>query len=90
MSEWLRLARDPSVVRRALKMAGIVGPILIAINHGDALLRGDVDGMRLFRIFLTVFVPYTVSTISSVLALRSRVSAEPAPADGASSRSPRP
>jgi len=73
MSEWLRLARDPSVVRRALKMAAVVGPILIAINHGDALLRGDVDGMRAFRIFLTVFVPYAVSTVSSVAALRSRV-----------------
>ena len=72
MSEWLRLARDPAVMRRALKMAGIVGPILIAINHGDALLRGDVDGMRAFRIFLTVFVPYAVSTVSSVAALRSR------------------
>jgi len=71
MSEWLRLARDPSVVRRALKMAAVVGPILITINHGDALLRGDVDAMRAFRIFLTVFVPYAVSTISSVAALRS-------------------
>jgi hypothetical protein len=71
MSEWLRLARDPAVVRRALRTMAIVGAILIAINHGDALLRGDVDGMRMFRIFLTLFVPYAVSTTSSVAALRS-------------------
>ena len=71
MSEWLRLARDPAVVRRALRTMAIVGAILIAINHGDALLRGDVDGMRVFRIFLTLFVPYAVSTTSSVAALRS-------------------
>jgi hypothetical protein len=71
MSEWLRLARDPAVVRRALRTMAIVGAILTAINHGDALLRGDVDGMRVFRIFLTLFVPYAVSTTSSVAALRS-------------------
>lgn len=75
MSEWLRLARDPAVVRRALRTMAIVGAILTAINHGDALLRGDVDGMRLFRIFLTLFVPYAVSTTSSVAALRSMRSA---------------
>jgi hypothetical protein len=75
MSEWLRLARDPAVVRRALRTMAIVGAILTAINHGDALVRGDVDGMRVFRIFLTLFVPYAVSTTSSVAALRSMRSA---------------
>lgn len=71
MSEWLRLARDPAVVRRALRTMAIVGAVLIAINHGDALLHGDVDGVRVFRMFLTLFVPYAVSTTSSVAALRS-------------------
>jgi hypothetical protein len=71
MSDWLRLALDGAVVRRALRTAVWVGSILIAINHGDALLRGDVDGARLFRICLTVLVPYGVSTTSSVAALRS-------------------
>ena len=71
MSEWLRLARDPAVVRRALRTMAVVGAILIAINHGDALLRGDVDGVRVFKIFLTLFVPYAVSTTSSIAALRS-------------------
>ena len=71
MGEWLRLARDRAVVRRALRTAAIVGTILTAINHGSALLAGDVDGVRLFRILLTVFVPYAVSTSSSVAALRS-------------------
>ena len=71
MSEWLRLALDRAVVRRALRTAAIVGAILIAINHGSALLQGDVDGMRVFRICLTILVPYAVSTSSSVAALRS-------------------
>ena len=71
MSEWLRLARDRAVVRRALRTALFVGSILIAINHGDALVRADVDAGRLFRICLTVLGPYAVSTSSSVAALRS-------------------
>jgi hypothetical protein len=76
MSEWLRLALDRTVVRRALRTAAIVGAILTAINHGEALWRGDVDAMRVFRICLTVLVPYAVSTTSSVAALRSL---DPAP-----------
>ena len=42
MKEWLRLALRPSVARRALGYAVVVGTILISINHGDAILRGDV------------------------------------------------
>jgi hypothetical protein len=48
----------------------VVGPILIAINHGDALARGDVDWERAGRIALTLIVPYAVSTTSSVAARR--------------------
>jgi hypothetical protein len=71
MQVWLRTASDPVVVRRALKYAIVVGAVLIAINHGDALLRGQLDAVRLFRIGLTVVVPYCVSTASSVAAMRS-------------------
>lgn len=66
------LASRPAVVRRALKYAVIVGAVLIAINHGDALLRGDVSPGRLARMLLTCLVPYCVSTLSSVEAMRSR------------------
>jgi hypothetical protein len=68
---FLDLASSPRVVRRALLYALIVGAILIAINHGDALLAGDVSTERLWKMGLTVLVPYTVSTLSSVGALRS-------------------
>ncbi len=66
----LELALSPPVVRRALKIAAVVGTILILINHGDALLRGDLSPWRLFKMGLTVIVPYMVSTISSVEAMR--------------------
>lgn len=70
MSDFVSLALAPQVVRRALKYAVIVGAVLTAINHGDALLAGDVSRGRLLRIGLTLLVPYIVSTLSSVEALR--------------------
>ena len=65
------LALSRPVVRRALVYAVVVGAILIAINHGDALLSGNVSAERWWKMGLTVLVPYTVSTLSSVGALRS-------------------
>jgi hypothetical protein len=79
--EWFRLARSPSVVWRALKYAAAVGTVLIAINHGDALLRGDISTSRLARMLLTVCVPYVVSTASSVGAMQDRVDRKHAPDD---------
>ena len=72
MKDWLVLATRRSVVRRALKYALIVGAVLITINHSDALLKGDISATRAFRMALTVLVPYVVSTLSSVGALRER------------------
>jgi hypothetical protein len=70
VSDWVRLAVSAPVVKRALKYAVIVGAILIAINHWDALLEGDVSAGRLAKMALTVCVPYLVSTLSSVGAMR--------------------
>jgi len=57
-------------MRRALLFAVTVGPVLVAINHADAIVVGEVSGPRWLKMGLTVLVPYAVSTISSVLALR--------------------
>ena len=65
-ARWLGVARERAIVVRACKFAVVVGAVLIGINHGDALLAGDVDSVRLFKMGLTVLVPYTVSTLSSV------------------------
>jgi hypothetical protein len=71
----LAIAAEAKVVRRALAYAVVVGAILISINHGDALLRlltdGErISGARLWRMGLTILVPYIVSTFSSVAAIR--------------------
>ena len=78
MKEWLRLVSSPSVVKRALGYAIVVGIVLITINHGDAILKGDLSRVRVLKMALTVLVPYVVSTLSSVSALRDKaISAQP-------------
>ena len=72
MREWLGLATSGSVVRRALAYAVVVGAVLVGINHGDVILRGEVEAGRYLKMALTVLVPYAVSTLSSVQALRTR------------------
>ncbi len=67
---WLRLATTRPVVRRAMLYAVTVGPVLIAINHADALYHGDINTTRLLKMAMTILVPYCVSTMSSVGATR--------------------
>ncbi len=69
--EWLNMSISRNVVRRSTWTAIVVGSLLIAINHGDAILHGQVTEARLFQMILTVFVPYVVATISSVSTMRS-------------------
>ena len=70
MKEWLRAAFEPQVVQRGILYSVIVGPILIAINQGDAIAAGAVDRAEVIKMGLTLLVPYLVSTFSSVGAMR--------------------
>ena len=79
-SVW-QLATSGSVVRRSCGFAAGVGSVLIAINHGDAILAGDVGSKRWLQIGLTTLVPYCVSTASSVMAAR-QARAQGASSDG--------
>ena len=58
------------MVLLALKTAAFVGLVLIAINHGDALVAGEVTPERLAKMLLTLLVPYCVSTYASVRAIQ--------------------
>lgn len=66
------LATRASVMRRAAKIALVVGVVLATINHGDRIMGGTLDGATLVKILMTFCVPYCVSTYSSVLAIRER------------------
>jgi len=67
---FMAVAVQRNIVRRALAYALVVGAILIAINHGDALLAGEISMGRVLKMALTALVPYCVSTASSVSAIR--------------------
>jgi len=69
---FLSLATQPSVVKRAVKIAFIVGIVLAAINHGDKVMAGALTTSIVVKILLTFLVPYSVSTYSSVLAIREK------------------
>ena len=70
ISEWLRIAARPSVIRRSLRYGVLVGCILIGINYGDAIFHGEVITAGLLKMGLMAFVPYVVSTVSSVAAIQ--------------------
>ena len=67
---FLALALHGQVVTTAIKVALLVGTILALINHGAAILAGELSGTRLGQIALTYLVPYCVSTYSAVRALQ--------------------
>ena len=73
ISEWLRIAARPSVIRRSLRYGVLVGCILIGINYGDTILHGEVTTAGLLKMGLMAFVPYVVSTVSSVAAIQDNV-----------------
>ncbi|MGH7859250.1 MAG: nitrate/nitrite transporter NrtS [Candidatus Binatia bacterium] len=59
----------PQTVRRALGVASIVAPVLVAINHAEAIAALDFTPRLLLKIGLTFLVPYAVSSYSSARAL---------------------
>jgi hypothetical protein len=70
MRDWFRTAWLPSVRRRALRVALLVGTLLVLINHVDRILAADLDGVWALKVVLTYTVPYAVSTYASVGAIR--------------------
>ena len=55
---------------RAFKMALIVGVVLAIINHRDHIFLGTMTVTNWIKILVTFCVPFCVSTISSVLAIK--------------------
>lgn len=81
LREWCALVGRRTVVLRGLKFAVVVGAILIAINHGDTLLRGELDSVSYAKMAMTVVVPYVVSVFSSVGAIIEQGGYRPRDAD---------
>tara|TARA_Y100001934_G_C12145483_1_gene674681 strand:+ start:291 stop:512 length:222 start_codon:yes stop_codon:yes gene_type:complete len=69
MKNFFILAVRKDVIKRALKIALVVGFILAAINHGDRILLDQMKSIDWIKVVVTFFVPYSVATISAVLTL---------------------
>ena len=76
------------VVLRGLKIAALVGTLLILINHADALIRGEVDLVRVIKMALTYVVPYCVSVYASVSTLQHLVAGDTVRGDGGDGSGP--
>jgi len=70
IGNWLRLAADRSVVRRATVTALLVGTLLSLITRGEMILSADFSMGLSWQLGLLFVVPYSVSTWSSVAAAR--------------------
>lgn len=66
---FLKLASQTDSLKRALRVAVLVGIILNIINN-PALFNFSLEGVNIYRVLLTFFVPFCVSLYSSVLANR--------------------
>ena len=56
---------------RAIKVALVVAPILIIINHHDAIMELKFTHLFFMKCALTFLVPYSVSAFSSARAYSS-------------------
>jgi hypothetical protein len=70
LSQFLALWFQRATVRRAVTVAMIVAPVLTVINQYDAITSGSFGAKFFFKMGLTFLVPYSVSSYSSVMALR--------------------
>lgn len=68
---FLKLASQTDSLKRALRVAVLVGIILNLINN-PALFNLSLEGVNIYRVLLTFFVPFCVSLYSSVLANREK------------------
>ncbi len=68
-AEALRLTFSPSLVRRSLAVALLIGTVLNLINQGDAYWGGS--GLVWWKLILTYFVPFAVASYGSYSAFRS-------------------
>ena len=52
---------DPQAASIALRVALVVGSVLFLINHGAALLQGEMNCARWISACLTYLVPFSVN-----------------------------
>lgn len=69
---------DPEFIATGLKTAVFVGSLLFIINHGLALLRGEMSRERWFSAIATYAMPYLVNVYGQY-SYRRKLSTQPKP-----------
>ncbi len=64
---YLKLATERSIVRRAIRVSILVGLILNLINSPEIFFSFSFKDVSVITVILTFFVPFGVSTYSSIL-----------------------
>ena len=62
---FVEAALQKQIVIRSLKVAAVVGTILVGINYGDRFFPIDLDSNDWVKIMMTYCVPYCVATYSA-------------------------
>ena len=65
MQRFVRAFVSRPVVVQALKVASVVGPILLLVNHGEQVWASPFSLETLRKLALNMTVPYLVSSYSS-------------------------
>ena len=66
IKKWIKTAMRRDIVMTSIRVAVVVGTILVAINCGDRICTLSLTTKDVLKIFPTYMVPYLVSTYSSV------------------------
>lgn len=61
LRDYGRCLLNPEMMPTAVKVALLVGSLLLMINHGAALLSGNMSGDRWLSAGLSYLVPYGVN-----------------------------
>ena len=59
--EYLQCLTNPTMTPTALRVALVVGSLLLLINHGSAIMGHRMSGERWLAAILTYLVPYAVN-----------------------------
>ena len=61
MKKFVFALSDPKLAPMALRVSLVVGSVLFTINHGAALVKGEMTRTRWLSGLVTYLVPYSVS-----------------------------
>lgn len=62
MSSFWWHCTEAGILKTAVRTALVVGTVLAAINHFEAILSGSFAPVQIFKIGLTYMVPFCVAT----------------------------